>query len=222
MSNHIVAVRSADMITHDAVQIVVERPSAYKFRPGQATDVAINKEGWKEATRPFSFTNLPDDEFLAFVIKMYPDRNGVTKEMGNVRPGDQLIIDDAWGAISYKGEGVFLAGGAGVTPFIAIVRDLQSKGEVGLNKLLFANKSRADIILENEFRSTLGENFVNILSDETIDGYAHGFITEEFLRSNVSDVNTNFYVCGPPPMMDAVQKILTNLGVVENSVIVEL
>ena len=49
--------------------------------------------------------------------------NGISK----LKPGDDLIIRDVWGAISYKGEGVFIAGGAGVTPFISIFRDLKIK-----------------------------------------------------------------------------------------------
>jgi ferredoxin-NADP reductase len=51
--------------------------------------------------------------------------------------GDELILHDIWGAIHYKGEGTFIAGGAGVTPFIAIFRQLQKDGKIGNNKLIF-------------------------------------------------------------------------------------
>jgi predicted ferric reductase len=51
-----------------------------------------------------------------------------------LKHGDELIIRDVWGAIEYKGEGVFIAGGAGVTPFIAILRQLQAD-----DKLLTTN-----------------------------------------------------------------------------------
>jgi predicted ferric reductase len=44
------------------------------------------------------------------------------KRIRKLKHGDELIIRDVWGAIEYKGEGVFIAGGAGVTPFIAILR----------------------------------------------------------------------------------------------------
>ncbi|MFN2336832.1 MAG: hypothetical protein ABR560_07660, partial [Bacteroidales bacterium] len=93
----------------------------------------------------------------------------------------------------YKGAGVFIAGGAGITPFIAIFRHLRNEGALAGNKLIFANKTRADIILETELQEMLGEAFINILSDETDSEYASGFIDAEFLRSNLSPDDKNFY-----------------------------
>ena len=132
-----------------------------------------------------------------------------------------MILHDVFGAISYKGEGVFIAGGAGVTPFISIFRYLHSKNEIGENKLIFANKKKEDIILAEEFKSLLGKNFINILSDENIDGYAFGQITEVFLKKNISDFKKNIYICGPPPMMDAIEKFLSHLNVDKSLIIKE-
>ena len=134
---------------------------------------------------------------------------------------DKLILHDVFGAIAYKGEGVFIAGGAGVTPFISIFRYLQSKNEIGNNKLIFANKTKADIILEQEFKKLLGNNFINILSDEKVNGYANGQITEDFIKANSGGINKIFYVCGPPPMMDAIVKQLANLHVDASSIVKE-
>jgi predicted ferric reductase len=64
--------------------------------------------------RPFTFTSLNDD-YLEFIIKIYDSNDGVTRELGELKQGDELLIHDVWGAIEYKGEGVFIAGGAGVT-----------------------------------------------------------------------------------------------------------
>lgn len=200
----------------------MEKPDKYAFTPGQATEVTINKEKWKKERRPFTFTCLPDDDYLEFTIKTYPLHKGVTNELLSLRPGDELIIHDVWGAIAYKGEGIFIAGGAGITPFLSIFRYLDSINGIKGNKLIFANKTKADIIHEGEFKRLLGDSFINILSDETIAGYEHGFITEDFLKKNIGTVKSKFYVCGPPPMMDAIQKILTSLGVGDDSVVVEI
>lgn len=222
METHIVKIQSIKNVTHDVLQIVTEKPVDYNFTPGQATEVAVNKEKWTEEKRPFTFTSLPDAKFLEFTIKTYPSRKGVTNELLNLKPGDELILHDVWGAISYKGEGVFIAGGAGVTPFLSIFRYLQVTNKIGGNKLIFANKTKADIIHENEFKKMLGNSFINILSDEKIDGYAHGFITRDFLTQNIESFDKTFYVCGPPAMMDAVQGYLAELGVTNNSVVVEI
>ncbi|WP_332911526.1 FAD-binding oxidoreductase [Algoriphagus boritolerans] len=116
-------------LTHDVKQFKVERPNGYEFVPGQATEVAIRKKGWEAEKRPFTFTSLPNDPQLEFVIKSYPDHNGVTKAIDDLKVGEELIVDEPWGAIQYKGTGVFIAGGAGITPFIAIFKDLQKKGK---------------------------------------------------------------------------------------------
>ncbi|MEO8088445.1 MAG: flavodoxin reductase, partial [Bacteroidota bacterium] len=131
-------------------------------------------------------------------------------------------LHDVFGAITYKGEGVFIAGGAGVTPFISIFRHLQSKNEIGKNLLVFANKTKADIILKKEFKDLLGDAFINILSDEKVEGYHQGRVNEDFLKSIISNFHQQFYVCGPPPMMDAVLKQLGNLGVGDKAVTVEI
>jgi len=222
MESHIVKIKSIGKVTHDVVKIVLEKPDNYDFTPGQATEVAVNKEKWKEERRPFTFTCLPDDDYLEFTIKTYPSHKGVTNELLSLKPGDELIIHDVWGAISYQGEGIFIAGGAGITPFLSIFRYLNSINKIKGNKLIFANKTKADIIHEDEFKRLLGDSFINILSDETIAGYEHGYITESLVKKSLGTAKNKFYVCGPPPMMDAIQKILTNLGVGDDSVVVEI
>jgi len=159
-------------------QIVTKKPEEYNFTPGQATEVSINKPNWKEKKNPFTFTCLPEDDFLEFSIKIYPEHKGVTNELLKLKKDDELILHEAFGAISYKGEGVFIAGGSGVTPFIAIFRNLHKKNGISNNKLIFANKMKADILLEHEFTDLLGKNFINILSDEKAEGYANGKSTE--------------------------------------------
>ena len=221
MTEHIVKIKSINKVTHDVLQIVTEKPIGYSFIPGQATDVSVNKPDWKEEKRSFTFTCLPEEDFIEFTIKTYPSHKSVTNQLLQLKKEDELILHDVFGDIAYKGEGIFLAGGAGVTPFIAIFRELQKRQEIGNNKLIFANKTKADIILEYEFKQLLGENFINILSDENMEGYEKGFITEEFLKAKVNNFTKYFYVCGPPPMMDAIEKMLANLHVNEKFIIKE-
>jgi ferredoxin-NADP reductase len=221
MKQYTVKIQSIKHITHDVLQLVTERPENYNFTPGQATHITINKPGWKAKRNPFTFTCLPEDDFLEFTIKTYPAHKGVTNELLKLKEDDELILEEVFGAISYKGEGVFIAGGAGVNPFISIFRDLHAKNKVGNNTLIFANKTKADILLEKEFTDLLGKNFIPILSDEKTDGYANGQITEDFLKAYVNSTTQHVYVCGPPPMMEAIQKQLSNLHIPKKVIVVE-
>ena len=218
---HIVKIKSIKKVTHDVLQIVMEKPLGLTFIPGQAADVSINKPAWKDEKRPFTFTCLPTDDHLEFTIKTYPERQGVTNQLLALKRDDELILHEVFGDIHYKGEGIFIAGGAGVTPFISIFRNLQSNNKIGNNKLIFANKTKADIIHEEEFKSLLGNNFINILSDENIEGYAHGFITADFLQKHISGNGSYFYLCAPPPMMEAVEKQLNQLHINSEFIIKE-
>ena len=221
MKQHIVKIKSIQHITHDVLQIVTEKPQKYNFTPGQATEVAINKKEWQNEKRPFTFTCLPENDYLEFTIKTYPSHKSVTNELLLLKKDDELILHDVFGTINYKGEGVFIAGGAGVTPFISIFRYLQSKNEIGESKLIFANKTKEDIILEQEFKKLLGNNFINILSEQKANGYEYGQITMNFLQDNFGGINQYFYLCGPPPMMDFVERQLQNLNVDEKHLIKE-
>jgi ferredoxin-NADP reductase len=221
IEEHFVRIIRTEQLTHDVKKFQVEKPAGYSFIPGQATNVSVNTPDLKNKKRPFTFTGLTNDSYLEFIIKIYPSHKGVTSAMDKLNPGDDIIIRDVWGAITYKGEGVFIAGGAGITPFISIFRDLRAKNEIAGNTLIFANKTKADIILEQELQKLLGKDFINILSDEVIDGYPHGMLSEDFLKASISDFSRKFYVCGPPPMMNAVKNQLANLGVGKNSIVVE-
>ncbi|MCU0473556.1 MAG: hypothetical protein MUC93_09360 [Bacteroidales bacterium] len=120
MKNITIKIISIGHITHDVLQIFTEKPQELSFTPGQATEISINKEGWQNEKRPFTFTSLPNDDYLQFTIKTYPAHKGVTNELLQLKKNDELILHDVFGAIAYKNEGVFIAGGAGVTPFISI------------------------------------------------------------------------------------------------------
>jgi ferredoxin-NADP reductase len=222
MEKHNVKIQSIEHVTHDVLRITTEKPLQYNFSPGQATKIAINKEGWIDKKKPFTFTCLPEDNHLEFTIKTYPQHKNVTNELLQLKVNDELILHAVFGTIQYKGEGTFIAGGAGVTPFISIIRSLDSKGAIGNNRLIFANKKKEDIILEAEFKNILGDKFINILSDELVEGYANGRITTAFIKSNAVGTNKPFYICGPPPMMEAVEKQLDELQVDKNLVVKEV
>lgn len=221
METHLVKILSIEPVTHNVKRFTVERPSGYTFIPGQATEESINTPALKDEKRPFTFTGLNESVNLEFTIKIYVDHNGVTKALGKLQPGDELIIRDVWGAISYKGPGVFLAGGAGVTPFIAILRQLYKDNKIDGNKLIFSNKTSKDIILHDEFAKMLGSNFINILTEEKKAGYENRHIDAAFLKEKINDFKQHFYICGPPLFVKDISEALTGLGADPETVVFE-
>ncbi len=209
------------MLAHDVLRIVAERPEGFYFTPGQATEIAINREGLQDQKRPFNITSIPGNQNIEFIIKIYPQHDGFTEKLRSLVAGDQLILHRVFGSIVYRGEGVFIAGGTGITPFVSILRDLKKKQAIGDNKMIFINKRCHDIILKDELEGLLGENLLHVLTREKADGYAHGHVTRDFLKAYVADNDGMYYLCGPPPMMDAVERHLFDLGVGESRIVKE-
>ncbi len=221
MEEHIVKILKVENVTHNVRRFTVSRPDNYSFIPGQATEVSINKELLKDEKRPFTFTGLNDWPTLEFTTKIYTDHHGVTEALGKINEGDELIIRDVWGAINYKGPGVFIAGGAGVTPFIAIFRKLHKDNKLEGNKLIFSNKTENDIILKDELSKMLGKNFYNTLTQEINEKYDHRKIDKAFLQDQIKNINQNFYVCGPDQFVKDVISALGELGAKADSVVFE-
>jgi ferredoxin-NADP reductase len=217
----IVKILSIRDVTHDVRSYQIEKPADYKFEPGQATEISINKDSWKDERRPFTFTSLNEWPFLEFTIKSYHDHEGVTNELSKLKAGDELILRDVWGAISYKGQGYFIAGGAGITPFIAILRQLHKEGNIKGNQLYFSNKTSGDIILKEEFDSILGGNAHYILTREDNPAYAKGPISKEFLLREIKDFSKPFYICGPDKMVADINQLLTELGANPETIVFE-
>jgi ferredoxin-NADP reductase len=221
MEEHIVKILKTEPVTHNVRRFTLEKPPAYTYIPGQATEICINKPEWKAERRPFTFTSLNEWDHLEFTIKIYDDHPGVTHELGKLQKGDELLLHDVWGTIRYHGEGVFIAGGAGVTPFLAILRQLHKDHQLGDNQLIFSNKTAADIILREELGLMLGKNLINTLTEEKSGPYDHSRMDEGYLKNKIKDFSQYFYVCGPDPMVESIHGLLIKLGASKEKVIIE-
>jgi len=218
---HTIALLETVPLTPDTAHYIFSKPDGYAFKPGQATDLAIDRDGWREETRPFTFTSDPEAPILSFVIKTYPDHEGVTRELPDLKPGDTVEIGDPWGAIEDKGPGTFIAGGAGITPFLGILRDRARRGALQGCHLIFANEAPEDIILH-----PLWEGLEDLRTTYTVEkaaqeGQREGQIDAALLDDVIDDWNGPFYVCGPPAMEDAVIDILKARGVTDDRLIRE-
>jgi ferredoxin-NADP reductase len=224
-----VEILNIQLVTHDVYKYLVKKPDGYTYTPGQATLVGIDDPKWIDIKHPFTFTSLNSDKELEFTIKSYdpslhPTHSGMTNKLPTLKIGDQLIIEEPWGTIQYKGKGVYIAGGAGITPFIAILRELNKNNEIAGNKLIYSNKTEKDIIYHDELVEMFKENpsdLILTLTREENSKYRHGRIDAHFLKNELKTFNTNFYICGPKDMKNQLISHLNTLEVDSQSIVFE-
>ncbi|WP_051285055.1 hypothetical protein [Aequorivita capsosiphonis] len=101
----------------------------------------INQPEWLDKGRAFTFTGLNEWYFLEFTIKIYKYQHNVTNQLDSLKEGDELIIHDYFGDILYENAGTFIAGGAGVTSFIANFRQLEKDNRLGGSRLICSNQT---------------------------------------------------------------------------------
>lgn len=212
---------ASQFLTHDVKRFVLSRPVGFSFESGEGVEVSIERPGWVAEGRPFTPTSLPDDRVLEFTIKGYPEHHGVTEQLFQLTPGDTLHLSDTFGTIRYHGPGVFIAAGAGITPFLSIIRNLARHKKIAGNSLLYSNKGPGDIICEQELRHYLGVHARFLCTREQDCHCVSQRVDKAFLQANLHDFSQRFYICGPPPFVVAVNAALQELGADPDAVVFE-
>ena len=213
-------VEKIEPVTHDTYLLTCTKPEGFHFEPGQATHMALDKEGWRDEDRPFTMTSNPSDPHVEFVIKSYPSHDGVTELVPDIEPGDRWIAEEPAGAITDHGCGTFLAAGAGVTPFIAILRKHAREG-VGGDVLIFANETDKDVILEEEWERMSGVTAHHVISDQEDTKHRHGTLDRAMLEEIGVQTDRPCYICGPQEFVDDMRETLKEMGVPDDKIIVE-
>lgn len=208
-------------VTHDVKRFVLEKPPGYTFIPGQSVNISINVPGWEKILRPFTFTNLPEDKYLEFMIKIYRNRNGFTKKIESINKGDELILHDIFGVIHYKENGVFIAAGSGITPFLSIFRYLQKQKRLSKNLLIYSNKTKEDVIMGESLYAMLKDKFIPVFTRENVIGFIENRIDRNFLIDHIDNFKQQFYICGPETFVKDLKEILVSLGATIDHIIFE-
>ncbi len=210
-----------ESLTLNIKRFTVEKPENYNFISGQHTIISINKPELKDKKRPFSISSSDKDNFLEFIIKIYDERNGITKEFDKLKVKDELIIGEPRGKIFYQGKGIFLAAGTGITPLISIMKSLD-ENEGKNNFLIYSNKTKDQIILERELKEMFKENLILTLTQEKNKGYENKRIDKNFLKNKIKNFNQKFYICGPFKMVRELKQALIGLGAKEENLVSEI
>jgi cytochrome-b5 reductase len=220
--DYTVTLLMTEFVTHDVKRFIVSKPKGFVFTPGQGVELIINQPKWKnEEGRPFTPTSMNHDQLLEFTIKRYADHHGVTDRLHSLKPGNELLISEPFGTIKYKGPGVFVAAGAGLTPFLSIFRDIAASAGLDNHFLLYSNKTSADIICEKELRHYFGERGIFTLTRQKSQGYRQGRIDRRLIEETVDSLAQPFYVCGPDAFVEDMNTTLLDLGVTAELLVFE-
>jgi len=220
---------SKDAVTHDMRHLVLRmiEPAEIKYFPGQYVDIAIPGT---DTVRSFSMANTSSREsgLLEFVIKVYPDGKFSEFLADTLAEGDRLDITGPFGVFTLR-EGdndlVFVGGGAGMAPILALLRTLAERGLTRKATFFYGARTKKDLCFEAELRELEKKlpdfRYIPALSepgnDEEWDGET-GLITD-VVKRHASDLRgAHAYVCGPPPMVEAALPLLATLGVEEKRI----
>ena len=219
--DHTAAILMTEFVTHDVRRYIVERPDGFAFAPGQGVAMALNEPGWAKVRRSFTPTSLPEDRVLEFTIKTYPAHEGLTAALSGLGPGAEVQLSRPFGTLTYQGPGTFIAGGAGLTPFLAMIRALARDGQLDGHRLIYANRTPADIICPQELRHRLGQRCHFLCSRAADEGCEPGRVTAEYLERVLDSLDQHFYVCGPPEFVRGVTEALASLGAATEQLLFE-
>ncbi|TVQ40338.1 MAG: hypothetical protein EA384_03520 [Spirochaetaceae bacterium] len=215
-----VAVEELTALTDSIILLRTGKPVDYRFEPGQYAELAIDRPGFADETRPFSFTSRPDDRQLEFIFRSHHSHGGVTAELARLAPQSGLLLEEASGTIGYRGPGCFIAGGTGITPFLSIFRSHGAEPGFAGNRLLFSNKTEKDRFVTDELLALFGDRVRFVVTHDPTSQCDSAFIDLEYLRPFVES-DRHYYVCGPDDMVKEIVTALLALGVAEQYLVLE-
>jgi ferredoxin-NADP reductase len=195
------------------------KPPALSYKAGQFLIATIKAKG-KELSKPFSISSSPTEtEHIEFTKKLSDSE--FSTALKTLKAGDWARIDAPYGSFTFEGEHekiCLLGGGIGITPFRSICRYCTDKHVDAKITLLYGNRSENDIVFREEFEAMEKQNpnlkvvfTVNEASSEWKGNI--GFINSELVKKEIPDYKENvFYTCGPPAMVEAMEKLVEALG----------
>ena len=197
------------------LRIKLARPIV--FLPGQYMNLNIPGT---DKQRSYSFSSAPGAEEGRFLIRDLPGGVMSAYLSEQAKPGDTVTMTGPLGTFylrPMKRPQLWLAGGTGLAPFLSMLEQVVAQGSTQPIKLYYA-VTRANDLVEldrlNQLAQKIGDfTIITILADEEDVHERKGFVTDHLTSDDLNDGYCDVYLCGPPPMVNAVRAHFGKLGV---------
>ena len=207
----------------DSTTLVMEPEghAGFRFRPGQFGWLTLWGSPFRITGHPFSFSSSAEasDGRVEMTIRNLGD---FTSTIARVPVGQRVYLDGPYGAFtvgSPKDALVLIAGGVGITPMMSMLRTLADRGDARRVVLFYGSKDWESIMFREELdllQSRLDLAVVHVLANPPAgwDG-EQGYIGAEMFERHLPPQHAEheYFICGPGPMMDAIERSLGELGV---------
>lgn len=211
-----VETRALSPTTH-AFTIRLDDPHALSFLPGQYVNVSV--PGTTQ-TRAYSFSSLPKDGTVGFLVRNIPGGLMSSYLADRAAPGDRLAVTGPIGSF-YLREArrpiLFLAGGTGLAPFLAMLEALEASGATSPVHMIYGVTTDADLVEVDRLTSFAeripGFTFATVVADVASAHERKGYVTHHLPDAALHGGDVDVYLCGPPPMVDAVRAFLAERDV---------
>ncbi len=194
--------------------------------------------------RAYSMANYPEEKgIIKFNIRVASPPPGTDYPAGamssyifKLKPGDKVKVFGPFGDFFPKetdAEMIYIGGGAGMAPLRSQIFDMLKRRHTKRKiSYWYGARSLREMFYEEDFE-TLAEEFDNFswhvaLSDPLPEdnwtghtGFIHNVVYEQYLKDHPAPEDCEYYLCGPPPMIAAVMKMLEDLGVEKENILLD-
>jgi benzoate/toluate 1,2-dioxygenase reductase component len=196
-----------------------DTPEAVDFLPGQYVNITVPGS---DQRRAYSFCTAPGDRRASFLIRITPGGAMSEHLTAVARPGDRITFTGPLGGFHLRPVTrpvLMLAGGTGLAPLLAMVRTLARPGAAPAHPvhLLYGVTTDADLVhldtLTGLAREIPGLTVDHCVADPASRARNTGYVTSLIGPDTLRGGDTDVYLCGPPPMVEAVREHIAALGV---------
>jgi benzoate/toluate 1,2-dioxygenase reductase component len=197
--------------------VEIEDRDSLAFLPGQYVNIAVPGT---EESRSYSFSSGPQDKELTFLVKLTPGGVMSTWLEERAGVGDEITFTGPHGSFFLRESDaplLLLAGGTGLAPILSVLRTLEGNRSDRQMHLVYGVTTDDDLVemetIEQLAGAIDGLTWDYCVADPATKAPNQGYVTGLYGPEHLHDGGAAVYLCGPPPMVEAVRTHVAGLGV---------